>query len=350
MPASTAASAARRFEPGRTVPDRAPTRSVRRRDQQRRRVVGARVPGARTVSDEHELGAVGDGVGGGRLFGPHLAGIVAAEPFGVGAVHHGEVQRRVEPARPGGHELRIDRQAWREREARVPRSRSRSTSTSGHGRSGLTWSAVTGETPPQSSMPASIRTPKSSVRLGGAWRWTSARQDQARRGDGPEIVVARALPDAAASPCVPSAGSSGRSPPARGRGGDGSRRSLPAPASRSARVSPMPTRIPVVKGIDSSPAASSVAKRRAGALSGAPRCASRSSATDSIIMPWLGLTGRSGANSSACSAPALACGSRPVSPAPAPPWRPRSAPSSRSRDGAASRERSRSGPRDARPA
>ena len=32
-------------------------------------------------------------------------------------------------------------------------------------------SAVTGDTPPQSSMPASSRTPKSSERLGGACRW-----------------------------------------------------------------------------------------------------------------------------------------------------------------------------------
>ncbi len=50
---------------------------------------------------------------------------------------------------------------------------SRSRSRAGQGRSGLTWSAVTGETPPQSSMPASSSTPKSSDRLGGACRWTS---------------------------------------------------------------------------------------------------------------------------------------------------------------------------------
>ncbi len=66
------------------------------------------------MTDEHELGAVGDGVGGGRLFGPDLAGVVAAEPFGIGAVHHREVQRRVEPARPVGDELRVDREARRQ--------------------------------------------------------------------------------------------------------------------------------------------------------------------------------------------------------------------------------------------
>ena len=70
-------------------------------------------------------------------------------------------------------------------------------------------------------------------------------------------------------------------------------------ASWPARSSPMPTRIPVVKGMASSPAASSVASRRAGSLSGAPRCASRSSASDSSIIPWLADTGRSVASSSA---------------------------------------------------
>ena len=71
---------------------------------------------------------------------------------------------------------------------------SRSRSSAGQGRSGLTWSAVIGETPPQSSMPASSSTPKSSDRFGGACRWTSARQDQPGQGDGVEVVVGRAGP------------------------------------------------------------------------------------------------------------------------------------------------------------
>ncbi len=49
----------------------------------------------------------------------------------------------------------------------------RSSSTSGHGASGLTWSIVTGETPPQSSIPASSSAAKSSVRFGGACTATS---------------------------------------------------------------------------------------------------------------------------------------------------------------------------------
>ncbi len=41
---------------------------------------------------------------------------------------------------------------------------------------------------------------------------------------------------------------------------------------RSARVSPMPIRMPVVKGTRARPAASSVASRTAGTLSGEPKC------------------------------------------------------------------------------
>ncbi len=49
-----------------------------------------------------------------------------------------------------------------------------SRSTSGHGASGLTWSIVTGDTPPQSLMPASSNRGKSSYeRLGGAWMFIS---------------------------------------------------------------------------------------------------------------------------------------------------------------------------------
>ena len=64
-------------------------------------------------------------------------------------------------------------------------------------------------------------------------------------------------------------------------------------ASRSARVSPIPTRIPVVKGMAQLarpppgwPGAAS------GALSGARRWAARSGARVSSIIPWLAVTGR----------------------------------------------------------
>ena len=85
-------------------------------------------------------------------------------------------------------------------------------------------------------------------------------------------------------------------------------------AMRSARSSPMPTRMPVVNGMASSPAASSVARRRSGVLSGEPRWQSRSALSDSIIIPWLGRDRPQRARARRrCSAPALAWGSSPVS-------------------------------------
>ena len=84
-------------------------------------------------------------------------------------------------------------------------------------------------------------------------------------------------------------------------------------ASRSARSSPMPTRMPVVNGMPRRPAASRVARRRSGSLSGAPWWAARSARSVSTIIPWLGATGRRAASSSSNRAPALAWGSRPVS-------------------------------------
>jgi len=58
-------------------------------------------------------------------------------------------------------------------------------------------------------------------------------------------------------------------------------------AMRSSTVSPIPTRIPLVKGIRSSPAASIVSSRRAGCFVGEPACTvsiSRSE-IDSSISP-----------------------------------------------------------------
>ncbi len=51
---------------------------------------------------------------------------------------------------------------------------------------------VSGETPPQSSMPAASNGARSSLRFGGACRWTSAGRIDPRRGDRPEELVGRA--------------------------------------------------------------------------------------------------------------------------------------------------------------
>ena len=151
------------------------------------------VPRGGAAADVDDLGAVVDLLGAGRrdALGEHRAGVVAAEALGVGAVEDREAQAGVEPALGVERELGVDREPGREREAGASVT-SRSRSRAGHGRSGLTWSAVTGETPPQSSMPASSSTPKSSERLGGACRWISGGQDQPGQGDGVEVLVGRA--------------------------------------------------------------------------------------------------------------------------------------------------------------
>ena len=189
---------------------------------------------------------------------------------------------------------------------------SRSRSRAGHGRSGFTWSAVTGETPPQSSMPAVSSAPKSSLKFGGACRCIS----------GGKINRATAIDHRyssgshAGSCCMPVRGLGKKFCTITSctwpcRKCDAAMAS--SAAMRSARFSPMPTKMPVVKGICSSPANSRVSKRRCGTLSGAPRWHSRSSRRVSTIMPCEGETRRNIANSSLYNAPALAWGSRPVS-------------------------------------
>ncbi len=86
---------------------------------------------------------------------------------------------------------------------------------------------------------------------------------------------------------------------------------------RSARVSPMPIKMPVVNGTLSMPAASMAASRNAGALSGEPWCgpprlASRGD-TFSSIMPWDTDTWRSAAMSASLITPGLTWGRSPVS-------------------------------------
>ena len=82
---------------------------------------------------------------------------------------------------------------------------------------------------------------------------------------------------------------------------------------RSSSLSPMPTRIPLVNGIRSSPAARIVSSRRSGCLVGEPWWATRSGLTDSSISPCEAVTSRSRARSSRDSTPRFVWGSRPRS-------------------------------------
>ena len=77
----------------------------------------------------------------------------------------------------------------------------------------------------------------------------------------------------------------------------------------------MPTRMPLVKGIFSLPAASIVARRRAGCLVGEPAwtVSIRRSEVDSSIKPCEAVTSRRRARSSELSTPTLVWGRMPRS-------------------------------------
>ena len=181
------------------------------------------------------------------------------------------------------------RRGTRGRRAAAARARGRATGSPrgaarprATGPPGLTWSIVTGETPPQSSMPGLEQARE--VVGGEVRRRLHVRlraEHDPRRGDRPEVVVqdgsgcaAIRVPGFARKfwtitsctcPCtlvqVASASSA---------------------SSRSSRVSPIPIRIPLVNGIRSSPAAAIVAsagpgpcRARPSAGRRAPRAATR---------------------------------------------------------------------------
>ena len=96
------------------------------------------------------------------------------------------------------------------------------------------------------------------------------------------------------------------------------RRIAKTESARSAAVSPMPIRIPVVNGTLLRPASSRTRSRAAGSLSGlpkwgAPRSVNRRRAVVSSIIPIDGATGFSRWKSCSLITPGLRCGSRPVS-------------------------------------
>ncbi len=196
--------------------------------------------------------------------------------------------------------------------------RAASSSIAGQGRSGFTWSGVTGETPPQSSMPArSISANSSPTRFGGACTrifGPSTSRDTA-------IVAARSSSEASGSSRIAVSGlarkfwtiTSWTCPCARAAA-----RIAKIDSARSTRFSPIPMRIPVVNGTPTRPASVRVRSRTAGSLSGLPKCAppgsdhSRVEVVSSII-PMLGATGLSRVSSAQLSTPGLRCGSSPVS-------------------------------------
>ncbi len=89
-------------------------------------------------------------------------------------------------------------------------------------------------------------------------------------------------------------------------------------SARSASVSPMPIRMPVVNGTALRPASWSTRSLTSGSLSGLPKCGpprsvnSRAAVVSSII-PMDGATGLSRWKSGQLSTPGFRCGSSPVS-------------------------------------
>ena len=138
----------------------------------------------------------------------------------------------------------------------------RSRSIAGHGASGLTWSGVTGDTPPQSLMPAAISSAViPGLRLGGAWMFIC----------GPSTI--RAIATVHSSSSASGSGACAMPVPCLARKfwtmtswmcpWRAMQVALIASSEsiRSVRVSPMPIRMPVVSGTCIRPAASMVASR-----------------------------------------------------------------------------------------
>ena len=235
-----------------------------------RRGVPTGGPGGRAPAGQLDLGAVA-GVGDvGEPLRQDRARVVAGEPLGVGAVQHREANALVEP--PLGVEAvrRPDRQPRREH---VPGPLGRLAQPLQRRPRPLRVDVVGGHR----RDPAPVVDPGARSAARGRRRGSAAPAPRCRsagssaparsRRDGPTAGT----PGGHACRCRAWAGSSGRSPPARGRGARGWSAIACSASIRSARSSPIPTRIPVVYGICSRPAASSVASRRVGCLSGAPR-------------------------------------------------------------------------------
>ena len=203
------------------------------------------------------------------------------------------------------------------------------------------WSPLA-DRPPRSVAPAATSCGHQSARFGGTWIPTPGSSSRVAATSSRHVVdrhLARPLGQRqlglVADPGLPvaargvvgdlrrllrrsSAGagrSSGGSPPAGARARRAPRRAPPATRSARRGVSPMPTRMPLVNGILSSPAARIVSSRRAGCFVGEPAwtVSISRSLIDSSISPCEAVTSRSRARSARSSTPRFVCGSSPRS-------------------------------------
>ena len=171
--------------------DRTSDRCDPRRDERGRCAVGTREPRGRTMPDEHELCSVGHSVCRRGLLRPELAWIVSPEPFGVGPIHHREVQRLVEPAHPVANELGVDRQARRQR---VPLRFGHFLQPIKIGPRPLRVDVIRGDR--RDAAPIVDPCVEERPEVVGQVRWRLevdlGRENQASGGERPQVVVARA--------------------------------------------------------------------------------------------------------------------------------------------------------------
>ena len=203
---------------------------------------------------------------------PGCQRVLAREPERVRRAQRRAAARPGRPTRRRGSAGR--RAAAARARARATASPRASRSRSGHGASGLTWSIVTGRDAAP-VVDAGVEQAREVVvgevrrRLHGdvAGQQRAARPRSSRggrralgsgvRGHPRPRLGAEVLDDHLLQVAVPLV----------------QRRAARSSASsRSARVSPIPIRIPLVNGIRSSPASSIVSSRRAGSLSGEAQC------------------------------------------------------------------------------
>ena len=237
---------------------RAPRPAPRRRPPARR---AARDTAGRVERCSGRLGGSGVPPGG-------PARRSSGQALGVGAVQDREAEVRVEPALGVGGELGVDGEPRGQRRSPAASVTARSRSRAGQGALGVDVVGGDGRDPAP-VVDAGVQQDAEVVgQVGRRLEVDVGGQQQPGDGDRPQVLVRAGRAAGGAWPCPAWAGSSGRSPPGRGRGGGGWPRWPRRASSRSARVSPMPTRIPVVNGMASSPAASRVASRRLGRLVG----------------------------------------------------------------------------------
>ena len=249
---------------------------------------------------------------GGRHLSARAPGMVASQAFGVGGVEHREAHRLGQPAVGIEGELGVEGQPGGQREP----GRFGGVPQHAEGRPGPLGVDVVGGDRRDA---APVVDPGGDAAGPGRRRGWAAPADGSPAGGpaGPRRWSTGTRRSGTAGrgawTCPAWAGSSGRSPPARGRGGRWLAAIASSASRRSARDSPMPTSRPVVKGIRAAPGGLQGGQPPGRGLVGRRAVGGQIGVERLDHHPLAGRDRRSRARSSASRAPALAWGSRPVS-------------------------------------